>query len=94
MILARRRRFPLGTPVITPAARAHLAAAGVTESGLLTRHTTGDWGTLCREDWLENERSVMLGLRILSSYPVGDDVVWVITEWDRSRTTVFMREEY
>lgn len=89
-----RQRFDLGTTLITPAAREHLAAAGVAEGALVARHATGDWGELCREDWLENERSIVRGWRILSSYPIADDVVWIITESDRSLTTIFMRSEY
>jgi hypothetical protein len=89
-----RQRFELGTCVITPAAREHLAAAGVAEGALLSRHATGDWGDLCHEDFMENERSIVRGWRILSSYPLADDVVWVITEADRSTTTIFMRAEY
>jgi len=94
MVLAVRQRFDLGECVITPAARDHLSACGVTPAALLTRHATGDWGELDRADWLENERSIVRGWRILSSYPTGDDVIWVITEHDRSLTTIFMRSEY
>ena len=89
-----RQRFDLGRCLITPAARGHLAAAGIPEGELLRRHATGDWGELDRDDWLENERSIVRGWRLLSSYPVGDDVVWLITEADRSATTIFMRREY
>ena len=94
MITTIRHRFDLGVCASTPAALAHLAANDTTPVALVTRHATGDWGELCREDWLENERSVVRGWRILSSYPIGGAVVWVITEADRSRTTIFMREEY
>lgn len=94
MALALRHRFDLGACASTPAALAHLAANDTTPVALLTRHATGDWGELDRDDWLENERSIVRGWRILSSYPIGDAVVWVITEADRSRTTMFMCEEY
>lgn len=89
-----RRRFDLGTCVITPAAREHLAANDTTAGALLTRHATGDWGELDRDDWLENERSIVRGWRLLSSYPSGGDVVWIVTEADRSLTTIFMRSQY
>lgn len=94
MVLAVRWRFGLGECVITLNARAHLRAWGVNEGALLTRHATGDWGELDREDWLENERAIVRGWRILSSYPTGDEVIWVITEADRSVTTIFMRSQY
>lgn len=92
--MALRQRFPLGDCRITPAARDHLAAAGMAEGALLARHATGDWGEVCAEDAAENEFSVARGFRILSSYPVGDDMVWVITEADRRCTTVLPRAEY
>lgn len=94
MVLALRQRFDLGACVVTPAAREHLAACGVTEGALLTRHATGDWGDICAADARENEFSLARGFRILSSYPIGDDVIWVITEHDRSLTTIFLRAEY
>ena len=63
-------------------------------TGLLRRHLTGDWGDVCEEDAKENEFSVENGLRILSSYKLGDDKVWLITEADRSVTTFLLPEGY
>ena len=60
----------------------------------LARHRSGDWGELDPQDRRENERSLKHGWRILSSYPVGDKTVWVITEADRSVTTILLPEEY
>lgn len=94
MVLAFRMRFPLGQCQITPAAREHLVAAGVAEGGLIARHVSGDFGDLCPEDRRENEFSIARGFRVLSSYPVGDEKVWVITEHDRSRTTILLSREY
>lgn len=94
MVLAIRQRFPLGVCVITPGAREHLAEHGVAEGDLLARHATGDWGQLEPEDVEENELSIREGFRILSCYPVGDERLYVITEWDRSRTTVLLTHEY
>lgn len=93
-ILAILQRFPLGDCRITPAAREHLAAAGVAEGALLARHATGDWGELDPEDVAENELSLRRGFRILSSYVVAGEKVWVITEADRSGTTVLLAWEY
>jgi hypothetical protein len=63
---------------------------------LLARHQDGDWGEVPPEDARENERSVREGLRVLSSYPVGDDgaQVWIITEHDRSSTCILLPEDY
>ena len=92
----------LGQTVATPPALRRLAWFEVTPAQLLDRHVTGDWGELCAEDVKENERSLHGGFRLLSSYPVCDCVdencgehrVWVITEADRSATTILLPEDY
>jgi hypothetical protein len=61
---------------------------------LLARHATGDWGALCAFDRRQNEIALREGYRVLSSYPVGEERVWVITEADRSVTTILLPEEY
>jgi hypothetical protein len=62
---------------------------------LLSRHVRGDWGNLCPEDRTENELSLKHGFRLLSSYPVSDsDNIWIVTEADRSVTTLLLPEEY
>jgi hypothetical protein len=86
--------FPLGQVVATPGALDALAAAGVSGLSLLARHQAGDWGSVPPEDAAENELSVARGFRILSSYPIGDGRVWVITEADRSATTLLLPSEY
>jgi hypothetical protein len=92
----RRQRFELGELVATPGALQLLAEHEVSPSELLARHALGDWGSVCREDAWENELSVKEGLRVVSSYPVGEDArkVWVITEADRSSTCLLLPEEY
>ena len=61
----------------------------------LRRHLSGDWGDLSAEDKRENDFSVKNGFRILSSYSSKKGVkFWVITEADRSVTTVLLPEEY
>ena len=63
--------------------------------GFLARHLTGDWGDLCKEDRQENELSLRERFRILSSYKTAKgDRLWIITEWDRSYTTLLLPEEY
>ena len=62
--------------------------------GSLKRHSLGDWGNLCREDKQENEFALKKDLRILSSYGEKEDKVWIITEADRSATTILFPDEY
>ena len=78
----------------TPGALEALREAGEDPLHLLGRHASGDWGDLCEHDRRENERSLKHGWRLLSSYPVGESRVWVITEADRSVTTLLLPEEY
>ena len=86
--------FPLGRVVATPAALEVLEASGVCPAQLLGRHQSGDWGEIPREDARENERSVEHGFRIFSSYAVGEERVWIITEADRSSTCLLLPFEY
>lgn len=86
--------FTLGRTVATPAALEVLAACEASPSELLARHQHGDWGEIPPEDARENRRSVEQGLRIVSSYPVGEERVWIITEADRSSTCLLLPSEY
>ena len=91
----RKPLFDLGSLVSTPGALAALAKSGQTPLDFLSRHITGDWGDLEEEDRKENELSVKQGFRILSSYKTNaGQKVWVITEADRSVTTLLLPEEY
>jgi hypothetical protein len=61
----------------------------------VSRHLTGDWGDLEVEDKVENELSLREGFRLLSAYHLPDGTkVWIITEADRSVTTVLLPDEY
>ena len=61
----------------------------------LARHVRGDWGDLCDEDRLLNERSVGGGGRLMSSYKLSEQIkLWIITESDRSVTTLLLPSEY
>ena len=87
--------FGLGQIVGTPGALDAIEEAEQEPFELLLRHVTGDWGDLDDEDKEENELSVKQGFRILSAYNLETDVkVWVITEWDRSVTTILLPDEY
>ena len=87
--------FALGQTLATPGALEELQKAGISGLELLARHMAGDWGDLCREDKQENELSLKEGFRLLSAYklPTGEKL-WVITEADRSATTILRPDEY
>ena len=89
----REQRFPMGQITITAHALDVLPAVAVNEA--LYRHSTGDWGDVGKEDWLENELSLREGFRLLSVYFTASGVkFWIITEADRSSTTVLLPEDY
>ena len=89
-----RGRLPLGRVAATQGALRVMAGAGEEPFSFLARHAKGDWGELCSQDRRENGLSLRHGWHVLSSYPVGDAKVWVITEADRSVTTILLPEEY
>ena len=86
--------FPLGQIVATPGVLAHLVAHGIDPSKYIRRHLCGDWGTVCSDDARENDRSVLNGSRVLSAYDIASERIWIITEWDRSVTTLLFPSEY
>ena len=86
-------KFPLGTVVATPNALSQIPLAEIT--AFLRRHVSGDWGDLCAEDWQHNETALVEGTRLLSSYKAQNGLtVWIISEADRSVTTILMPEDY
>lgn len=90
-----RPRFALGQILATPGALDALESAGQHPTDLLNRHVAGDWGDLSDEDKAENDFSLDKQLRIFSAYILSNGVkVWVITEADRSATTLLLPEEY
>lgn len=86
--------FPLGAVVATPGALDLLDRHGINATQLLARHQYGDFGTVCADDANENMFAIQHGSRILSAYEVGGERLWVITEADRSATTLLLPEEY
>ena len=90
------RRFALGQTFITPGAEEALQIAGQTAIEFLRRHMSCDWGSeLSDEDVHENELSLKEGFRLLSAYRTGKgQKLWIITEADRSATTVLLPSEY
>ena len=88
--------FALGQTFITPGAEEALMIAGQTAIEFLRRHMSCDWGSeLSDEDVQENELSLKEGFRLLSAYRTGKgQKLWIITEADRSATTVLLPSEY
>lgn len=88
-------RFALGRIVSTPGALAALEQAGENAETYVIRHVTGDWGDVCAEDAAENELALREGFRVLSAYRTSKGVkFWIITEADRSVTTLLLPNEY
>jgi hypothetical protein len=91
----RSARFPLGQVVATPGALQALEESGELPGTFIKRHVTGDWGELDGEDRRENEFSVVRALRLLSAYTLSNGTkIWIITEADRSSTTLLLPSEY
>jgi hypothetical protein len=86
--------LPLGKVVATPGALILLTEAREGPFAYLARHATGDWGDLCAFDRRQNEIALRDGYRVLSSYEAPAGRVWIITEADRSVTTILLPEEY
>lgn len=97
-----RPLFTLGRIAVTPAAMEVLDAFCFSPLKLLARHARGDWGDVDGEDQEVNHRALVLGMRLLSAYTLRRVVdgqartqkVWVITEADRSVTTVLLPDDY
>ena len=93
--LQRPGTFALGQLVMTPGADEAMREARQVPPEFLLRHQHGDWGELPPEDVHENEWSLANGARLFSSYRTRADAkLWVITEWNRSVTTLLLPEEY
>ena len=86
--------LPLGKVVATPGAIKLLSEAGEDAFSYLARHAKGDWGELCAFDRRQNRIALREGYRVLGSYPLGGGKIWIITEADRSVTTILLPEDY
>lgn len=87
--------FSLGRILATPAALEALGRSGQNPAEFLRRHAAGDWGEVDNHDRAENQFSLAHGFRLLSSYKTAKgDKLWIITEADRSATTLLLPEEY
>jgi hypothetical protein len=109
IIRTGRALFPLGTVLATRGALSALQSSGFQPIDLLARHICGDWGDVVAEDSVANDLAVAGSMRILSVHRlVGADLlaamprtlrerqktIWIITEWDRSVTTLLTPSEY
>lgn len=87
------QRFPLGRTLITPNAQSKLDAEDVYAG--MERHGRGDWGEICEADRQENELALNRSRRLMSVYRDRNGTkYWIITEADRSATTVLLPEDY
>lgn len=88
-----RPKLALGQIVITRGAIEILSHDEIQSA--LIRHMLGDWGDVCQEDWNQNNEAIQEGQRVLSSYrSKTGNKFWIITEWDRSVTTILLPAEY
>jgi hypothetical protein len=89
------QKVELGRLLATPDALAALEESGQSPAEFLQRHAAQDWGELCEDDRRLNDLALVHGDRLLSSYRTKNNVViWIVTEWDRSATTILLPENY
>jgi hypothetical protein len=86
--------FKLGQVVATPGAIAHCERHDINPLLLFGSHIGGDWGNLCAADVAANVHAIQHDERILSAYVLNGEKFYVITEWDRSVTTLLLASEY
>ncbi len=85
--------FELGSTVATPTVLEAVPQEEIFAA--LRRHQNCDWGDVCPQDKWTNDRAVKGGERLFSVYHSTDGTkFWIITEWDRSATTVLLPEDY
>jgi len=95
MVAIIEKSFPLGQIVATPGALMALQQSSQTPLEFLERHKKGDWGVVGQEDWALNDLAIEQGDRLLSAYHTLNGIkIWIITEGDRSVSTVLLPDEY
>ncbi|MHA3092818.1 hypothetical protein [Acinetobacter brisouii] len=92
--MIKRTLFALGQVVFTPNALRFAEAEHIDLLALLVRHQSGDWGEISDEDRESNEEALLMPLRIMSIYKFSNDKIWIITEADRSVTTILLPSDY
>ncbi len=92
---AQPAKFSSGVVVATPGALAALTDSGQNAVHFLARHLRGDWGDVDTADGQANDHALMHHGRLLSAYVLNTgERLWIITEWDRSATTLLLPSEY
>jgi hypothetical protein len=87
--------FFLGSIVATPGAIATLEEQGVAPRTLIDRHVSGDWLEMSADDQRSNLEAIERGSRVFSRYTLANQaIIWIITEADRSSTTILLPDEY
>ena len=88
--------FPTGPLAVTEGVEELVLQGQLNPTPYLHRHISGDWGDLCDDDRRQNDAALASGEdRLFSSYQVTPDLkLWIITEWDRSVTTLLLPSEY
>lgn len=95
LVLLSQPRFPAGQLVMTAGVNDLVQQGRLNPVPYLRRHLDGDWGDLCDDDRRSNDAALKSGDRLFSSYQVTPTLkLWIITEWDRSVTTLLLPEEY
>lgn len=88
-------KFDFGRVVATTTLANYCEKKGFSMLPYLIRHANGDWGDVCKEDRKSNDEALKNGERLLSEYKLPDGRrIWIITEWDRSATTLLFPEDY
>lgn len=88
-------KFDLGDIAVTATLYVHCKENGYALIPYLVRHANGYWGDVCKEDWKSNDEALKNGLKLLSEYKLPDGRrIWIITEWNRSATTLLSPEDY
>ena len=92
--MTKHSLFALGQVVSTRNALAFAEKEKIDLMALLIRHQQGDWGDVCEEDRESNEAALTMQSRIMSNYRFAEDSIWMITEADRSVTTILLPSDY
>lgn len=94
--ISSQARFSTGQVAMTRSVAALVQQGCLDPAQYLSRHLSGDWGDLSDSDRRENDAALRSGEgRLFSSYEIADDEkLWIITEWDRSVTTLMLPSEY
>lgn len=86
------KKVDLGITMITPAAKEKIPVKYA--AAALARHESGDWGEISEHDKAVNEEALETGDQLMSVYEYGGIRFWIITEHNRSYTTILLPEDY